>query len=505
MSKRIIMFKSVFAKYITAFMLIIFASFIMLALITATAVNNYSADEKAEIMARSADSSKTYIEEKFNNEDNSYFDLFVSSNAGDIGMMLKAISLSSDDVTVVVADNNGNILLSAGTDASSIPDGAIIPRSLMDEVNSGNKISGFEKIDGVFDEPNLVSAAPIMRNNNVVGSVLVFSDSLALEELMEVIIKTIVLSSLWVMIAALVAVYFVSERVISPLKSISRAAKKFAAGQFDVRVEVKGKDEVAELATAFNNMAMSLDNYETMRNTFMANVSHDLRTPMTTISGFIDGMLAGAIPPEKHDYYLGVIASEARRLSRLVASLLDISRIQAGDRKFVMAPFDACEMARQILISFEQKIDQKRLDVEFDCPEDSMFVKADRDAIHQVLYNICDNAVKFSNEKGKLSLTLAYTKDKKVEISVYNEGMGIPADDLPYVFERFYKSDKSRGLDKLGVGLGMFITKTIIDAHGETVRAESEYGKYCRFVFTLPRTDIIADAKHNNPEEEEII
>ena len=134
-----------------------------------------------------------------------------------------------------------------------------------------------------------------------------------------------------------------------------------------------------------------------------------------------------------------------------------------------------------------------------------MFVKTDRDAIHQVLYNICDNAVKFVNERGKLSLTLTYTKDKKVEVAVYNEGMGIPAEDLPYVFEKFYKSDKSRGLDKLGVGLGMYITKTIIDAHGESVRVESEYGKYCRFVFTLPRTDIIADAKHHNPEEEEII
>ena len=307
------------------------------------------------------------------------------------------------------------------------------------------------------------------------------------------------------MLAAFVAVYFITKKVTGPLKSISNAAKKFASGQFNVRVEVRGKDEVAELATTFNNMAQSIDKYETMRNTFMANVSHDLRTPMTTISGFIDGIMAGAIPPEKHEYYLGIIASEVRRLSRLVASLLDISRIQAGDRKFVMAPFDACEMARQILISFEQKIDAKRLDVEFECSEDSMYVKADRDAIYQVLYNICDNAVKFSNERGKFSINLAYTRDKKVEITIYNEGIGIPAEDLPYVFERFFKSDKSRGIDKMGVGLGMYITKTIMEAHGERIRAESEHGKYCRFILTLPRTDIIANAKNNNSEEEDII
>jgi signal transduction histidine kinase len=322
-----------------------------------------------------------------------------------------------------------------------------------------------------------------------------FSGSSTVNDLLDVMIQTIVLSSLWVMLAALVAVYLISEKVISPLKAISRAAKKFASGHFDVRVEVKGKDEVAQLATAFNNMAQSLDNYETTRNTFVANVSHDLRTPMTTISGFIDSILVGAIPPEKHEYYLGVISTEIKRLSRLVTTLLDVSRLQAGERKFVMSNFDICEMARQILISFEQKIDKKRLDVEFECADDSIYVKADRDAIYQVFYNICDNAVKFSYEKGKLALSVLYNRERKVEVSVYNEGSGIPAEDLPYVFERFFKSDKSRGLDKTGVGLGMFITKTIMESHSENIRVESEAGKYCRFVFTLQKVDPISDAK----------
>jgi signal transduction histidine kinase len=152
-------------------------------------------------------------------------------------------------------------------------------------------------------------------------------------------------------------------------------------------------------------------------------------------------------------------------------------------------------MARQILISFEQKIDKKRLDVEFECADDSIYVKADRDAIYQVLYNICDNAVKFSYEKGKLALSVLYNRERKVEVSVYNEGSGIPAEDLPYVFERFFKSDKSRGLDKTGVGLGMFITKTIMESHSESIRVESEAGKYCRFVFTLQKVDPISDAK----------
>lgn len=136
-----------------------------------------------------------------------------------------------------------------------------------------------------------------------------------------------------------------------------------------------------------------------MRRTFLANVSHDLRTPMTTISGFIDGIIDGAIPPEKHEYYLDVIRTEIRRLSRLVGNLLDITRIQAGERKFNKTAFDICEMARLILISFEQKIDQKKLDVEFECKKEKMIVYADRDAIYQILYNICDNAVKFSKRR----------------------------------------------------------------------------------------------------------
>ena len=185
---------------------------------------------------------------------------------------------------------------------------------------------------------------------------------------------------------------------------------------------------------------------------------------------------------------LKIIRDEVLRLSRLVASLLDISRIQAGDRKFVMEPFDICEMGRQVLISFEQKIDKKRLEVEFICDDDNMFVTGDHDAIYQIFYNITDNAVKFAFEGGLLRISLTRVEKNKVRISVYNEGDGIPYDDQPYIFERFYKSDRSRGKDKTGVGLGMFIAKTIIEAHKEVIALESEPGKYCEFYFTLPIT-----------------
>lgn len=333
----------------------------------------------------------------------------------------------------------------------------------------------------------------------MVGSVMTCTLNSGFDELLEAMNKTIIMSSLWLMLAALIAVYFISERLVSPIRAMSRAAKEFAAGHFDVRVPVNGNDEVAELSEAFNNMANSLQHSEETKQIFLSNVSHDLRTPMTTISGFIDGILDGAIPPEKHQYYLGVIASEVRRLSRLVSTLLDITKIQAGERKFNMAPFDICEQAREIIISSEQRLEEKKLDVQFDADRDNMYVNADRDAIHQILYNICDNAIKFSKEGGVYDISIRESGNKVV-ISVYNEGDGIPEEDLPYVFDRFYKSDKSRGLDKTGVGLGLYIARTIIEAHKEKIWVESEYGKWCKFTFTLPKAAAPKDDRKNIAE-----
>ena len=300
------------------------------------------------------------------------------------------------------------------------------------------------------------------------------------------------------MIVALVAVYFVTERIISPLRQMNAATKKFAAGKFDTRLPVRGNDEISELARSFNKMAEALANNEYMRSSFLANVSHDLRTPMTAISGFIDGILDGAIPPEKQNYYLDIVAQEVRRLSRLVSQLLDISRMEAGNRKFEKTNFDVCEMARIILLSFESKIEQKKLDVSFDTSKDRLFAYSDKDAINQVLYNICDNAVKFSNNGGKYSIRIS-ENNEKILVSVYNEGAGISEEDIPHVFDRFYKSDKSRGLDKTGVGLGLYIAKTVMDNLGESISVSSEYGKYCRFDMTLEKA-LVVDGKMHTRE-----
>ena len=479
------MFKSVFTKYITAFMLIIAISFVILALILCQMVGNFSSDTKSQTTRQSAETLSSYLNQHYlEDDDYEYFSQYIYFNRDDIEPMLSILADLNDDMLIIISDANGANLLASANIYGNIPSDS----DIMTDLASNGQLTLNGNLGGVLSSDYLICAYPINdADGELSGAVFACSPEQGLDPLIETMVKTIIMSCLWVMLAALLAVYFISDKIIDPLKKMSKAAKSFAAGKFDVRVPVRGRDEVAELATAFNNMASSLASLEDMRRTFLANVSHDLRTPMTTISGFIDGIIDGAIPPEKHEYYLDVIRTEIRRLSRLVGNLLDITRIQAGERKFNKTAFDICEMARLILISFEQKIDAKKLDVEFECKKEKMIVYADRDAIYQILYNICDNAVKFSREGGKYRISIL-EKDRKVYTSVYNEGIGIPAEELPFVFERFYKSDKSRGLDKTGVGLGLYIAKTIIDAHDEEIWVKSVYGENCEFVFTLPYT-----------------
>ena len=205
---------------------------------------------------------------------------------------------------------------------------------------------------------------------------------------------------------------------------------------------------------------------------------------MTVIAGFVDGIRDGTIPPEKQDYYLEIISTEVRRLSRLVNTLLEISRMQSGERKLNITHFNVSEKARQVLLSFEKKIDAKKIEIEFNNDED-VFVSADTDAVHQVLYNLMDNAVKFTPEKGTISVTIE-KKEKKAHIRIRNTGEGIPPEELPNIFDRFYKSDRSRGLDKTGTGLGLYIAKTNINMHGEKITCKSKQNEYTEFEFSLP-------------------
>ncbi len=480
------MFKNLFAKYVVAFMAILLLSVLMILVVITSIITGYSEDSKLKLMENAADSSEVYLEEHLYRNPDLTLEELTEERESEIYAMLGSIAENREDLTLALTDENGKVLLSVGSESETMPKETELPEEWV-LANTEEDTNAIALSDNeFFDTAHSVLVDPLYdAEGNECGKLVICASSALQNDLLRVLVKTIINAGLLILIATLIAIYLISEKVVRPLRDISEAAKSFAAGKFDVRVPVRGRDEVAELAIAFNQMAESLNNYDTMRNTFLSNVSHDLRTPMTSISGFIDGILDGVIPPERHEYYLQMVSDEVKRLSRLVSSLLDLSRIQAGERKFTMSTFDICEMGRQILISFEQKIDDKNLVVSFECDDDSMKVIADRDAIYQVFYNLCDNAVKFASAGGAFWISIRKLKNRKVLVSVYNEGQGISKEDLPFVFDRFYKSDKSRGLNKSGVGLGLFISKTIIEAHGEKIWVESEAERDCCFNFTL--------------------
>ncbi len=492
------MFRSVFTKYISAFMLIyIFSIFFSTSIVT-TLLNVYDENSKNRALSNIAYASCEYMIDDYSQSGEMSFEEYLDSSVYEIMPVLKAMATNGDNVVIFISDGEGDIRLVGGSPdyvnfagddgIVSETEGLRYPDSVMEELRKNSSISRFDKLDGFFTEKHQVYIQTITaKDGRVVGSVMTAAMSSDMDDLLEAMIKTMVMSTLWLMLAAMVAVYFITERLVSPIRAMSRAAREFGAGHFDARVEVSGNDEVAELADAFNNMAGSLQHSEETKRLFMSNVAHDLRTPMTTISGFIDSILSGAISQEKVPHYLEVISSEVKRLARLVSSLLELTRIQSGEKKLNRVPFDICEMARQIIINAEQRLENKKLDVEFVSDRDNMYVLADSDAVYRVLYNLCDNAIKFAREGGKYLITIKET-GQKITTSVYNEGQGIAPEDLPFVFDQFYKGDKSRGLDKSGVGLGLYISRTIIEKHNERIYVESEYGKWCRFTFTLAKT-----------------
>lgn len=477
------MFKSVFYKYMTVFLVMIIVSFSALSVVVSSMFMEYTVDTKKNIISRSSAAIIDYMDNDCDIIDTQSFQRAVNKEYDSIRSFISSISPFAQDLIIMISGASGTIYIYD----SHVPYGYIIeniPSEVMSEVEEADGIIPVD-MTGVFEDKHYSYATPYFGDDgDFLGAVFVCSSSEGMTEMVNMVVRIIVMTSLWVMVISMVCVYFLTERSVVPLRNMSEAAKKFAKGDFSARITVQGKDEIAQLSASFNNMAQQLDKLEDTRKTFLVNVAHDLRTPMTTIGGFIDGIRDGAIPEDKHDYYLGLVSDETKRLARLVNQLLDVSRIEAGDRKFNFESFDICEMGRMILISFEAKLDEKRLDVEFDVEDDNMFVYGDKDAIHQVFYNICHNAIKFSYEGGKYRIRIN-RMDHKVYVSVYNEGVGMPEEDLPHVFDRFYKSDKSRGLDKTGVGMGMYITKTIINAHDQDIWVKSVQNEYCEFVFTL--------------------
>lgn len=483
------MFKSIFSKYVAAVSVIIVISFLILATVLAAVIGDYGQTAREEEVAHIADITERIAMYAYP-EDGSRPTLRAHLTARpDFGVAVDSVCTEDSAVSLFIVGDGGELLYASRgfTDRASavIADKVYLARieTLLD---AGVPYDRMESVAALGGESCLVHVTPCLDGeSNRLGYVYSVTSTESVAQITKATMQTILMACLWVMLAILVAVYFITERHVDPIRRMSVAAHEYAKGDFSARVEAVGGDEIAELAGAINYMATELESLEQKRNRFISDVSHELRSPMTSMLGFVEAVADGSCPPEKREYYLSLVAEEIKRLSRLVADLLDVSRLEMGEQKMNFVKYDIADNAATVLISLEQRINDKHLDVSFAADTDKIFVRADADAMYRVLYNLIENAVKFSREEGRLSLSLAAV-DGCVRVEIYNEGIGISPEDLPNVFDRFYKSDKSRGVDKKGVGLGLYFVKTIVTAHGGDVRAESRAGEDCRFVLTLP-------------------
>lgn len=400
------------------------------------------------------------------------------------------ISARVSGADAVICNAEGKVVLCSDSPLGCEHQGMSFDKSFVRTVMEQELVLKTGRIDGLYDDSRYVVAVPITDVNRDVrlGLVVVSAPMEDTVAVLSKIFQIFVFVAVSVVLVAVLLMSIFTRRQVRPLRAMAKAATDFGHGNLTARVRVDESDtqEVQELALAFNNMASSLQKSEYQRTEFVANVSHELKTPMTTIGGYVDGILDGTIPQGRQEQYLRIVSDEVKRLSRLVRSMLDISRLQdqEGIPEEKKTRFDLEECAGQVLITFEQKINGKNLNVDVDMPEHGVYTWANEDYVTQVIYNLLDNAVKFCPQEGTLGLTIR-EGENKAYISVSNEGQTIPPEELPLVFDRFHKIDKSRSQNRDGWGLGLYIVKTIVCSHGENISVTSRDGK-TEFTFTMP-------------------
>ena len=401
-----------------------------------------------------------------------------------------SVAAQVSEADAVIFDREGRLILCSDAPFGCEHQGWQISRDYLRKVMDTGLARDTGIFSGLYSNVRYVVSVPIRdaRTGEDMGIVMVSASMASTNAVLKRMQDIFLFVSLLALAVTVVVMFIFSQRHSKPLRQMAKIANAFGHGDLNARVPSAAtySKEAGELALAFNNMADSLKKSEYQRREFVANVSHELKTPMTTIGGYVDGILDGTIPEGKHRHYLQVVSDETKRLSRLVRSMLDISQLQAqgGIPEEKKSRFDLTESVGQVLITFEQKILSKELDVQVDIPEHSVTVFACQDYILQVLYNLTDNAVKFCPPGGTLGLRIT-EGGGKAYISLRNDGQTIPPEELPLVFDRFHKTDKSRSQSSEGWGLGLYIVKTIICSHGEDISVTSAEG-ITEFTFTLP-------------------
>ncbi|MBQ0111293.1 MAG: HAMP domain-containing histidine kinase, partial [Oscillospiraceae bacterium] len=358
----------------------------------------------------------------------------------------------------------------------------------LDEAQKDN----FEQIGKFIPSQNeqyITAATTVYRNDigAICGYVFASSPVKGVDEFLSSFASIFIISAIIPVLIYFIVEYIISYTTTKPLILMSEAAKSMANGDFSKRINVKRKDEIGELVDSFNQLAEALQRTEFTRRSFIANVSHELRTPMTSIGGFIDGIIDGTVRKEDSKRYLSIVSNEIKRLSRIVQSMLNLSKLEAGEQHLSPSEFDVSKIIIETVISKETSINGKHIDIIGLDNLGNHIIFADYDLIYQVIYNLVDNAVKFNIDGGFIEFSVKEIKDENIEFSVKNSGDTINVDDMPYIFERFYKGDKSRASKKDSTGLGLYITQTIIKLHNGKIYADVVDGEFTAFTVVLPK------------------
>ncbi len=493
------MFKSIFSKLMMVFVLIIVFSFSAAGAVLYYSLGRYVSSEKIENLSKAGEDINKYLEIYIENATNPLIDVAFQ--------FLLDSYMRNTDAYIWITNDEGVILFSSPNIQSldisirghfsynmgryRLPDEKQYKKvfSGIDPVIETGDFYGLYKGTGwswlVVQKPFRYKDAS--GNENIIAAVYLNTPVTKINEARTTVFNFFIVAVLISAVISIILVYIFSLKITKPLKEISNAAEIIAAGQFDKQLDIKTKDEIGNLANSFNKMAIALQRLEDMRRGFIANVSHELRTPMTSIRGFIEGILDGTIPTEKQKDYLEIVKDEVIRLDRLVNELLDLAKMDAGEVNIVLSLFNINELIRRCIIKLESLISEKNIEVIVNFEEEEIFVEADQDAIERVLLNLLHNAVKFTPNGGIIVLNTTLQRNT-VLISVADNGIGIEKDEQDLIWERFYKSDKSRGQYKSGTGLGLAIVKNIISEHGQSIWVESEIGKGTTFYFTLKRS-----------------
>lgn len=460
--------------FITSLIIVVCLSFMVMTI--SFFVSNHLSNEKYRSLSRNCDV---------------ICQMVASNRPGFSNETLRSVLYAVDKASgsdIFITDKNANVLVCScdiwmqnGSCEHSL---ATIPQDVFKEANDGT-LKTLSNFDGALHQVCFMTAKKV--NGNLNNEYVVFSLSAASNKNMffDQLFKMYIIAAAVPLVLIFVIEYILIYRITKPLKMMSDAARAMSAGDFSKRIPVVSDDEIGELSIAFNQMTNSLSKLETARRSFVANVSHEFRTPMTTISGFIDGILDGTIESDRQGYYLNIVSKEVKRLTRLVKSMLSLSRLESGETQINASSFDVRETLLNIVISQEQRIEAKNINIIGLDKIYSCNIVADADLIHQAIYNLVDNAIKFTNNNGYIAFALNNNQNT-IEFKIKNSGEGISKSNVEHIFDRFYKIDRSRSENSQSTGLGLYIVKTIIDIHSGTISVSGQENDYTEFVVSLP-------------------